>query len=331
LLWIFLDENGDREGKILVKSDQEPSVVYLIKDLVEARPEGRTVVEESPVKSSGSNGNVERGIQEVEGSIRKLFLGLQERVGRSLDARERIVAFIPDYAAYLWNRLAVGSDGKVPYERIKGKKPTVLGLEFGEKLLYKIKLKSRLEKINQRWDYGIFVGVRRRSNEVVVCTKEGLITVRSVRRIPVEERWGEDCVEWVRWAPWYRYRGDDLGDGDLPEGIPESERVVPEDKGDKVVYVDTRTKVPREFYISKKDAEKYGYSRACPGCDSLRGLGRGSHTPGCRERFRDLMKDDAKVKNQVERKRAFEEGERVKRQKMEESAGAPDADELLPP
>ena len=25
-----------------------------------------------------------------------------------------------------------GGDGKVPYERIKGKKPTILGIEFGE-------------------------------------------------------------------------------------------------------------------------------------------------------------------------------------------------------
>ena len=79
---------------------------------------------------------------------------------RSVDTRERIVAFIPEYAAYLMNRMNVGKDGKVPYERIKGKKPTILGLEFGEKVLYKIKLSNRMEKINSRWDEGIFVGVR---------------------------------------------------------------------------------------------------------------------------------------------------------------------------
>ena len=30
-----------------------------------------------------------------------MFLGLEERIGRRLDAKERIVALIPDYAAYL--------------------------------------------------------------------------------------------------------------------------------------------------------------------------------------------------------------------------------------
>ena len=46
------------------------------------------------------------------------------------------MAFIPSYAAYLYNRLSEGSDGKVPYERARGKKPTVLGIEFGEKVLF---------------------------------------------------------------------------------------------------------------------------------------------------------------------------------------------------
>ena len=83
------------------------------------------------------------------------FLGLCLRLGRKLDARERIVAYIPEYASYLLNRLHRGSDGKVAYERIKGKKPSVLGLEFGEKVLYKKKMGSHLGKMLARWDYGI--------------------------------------------------------------------------------------------------------------------------------------------------------------------------------
>ena len=71
------------------------------------------------------------------------------------------------------NRKNVGTDGKVAYERIKGKKPTMMGIEFGEKVLYKIKLGQRLEKINSRWDFGIFVGVRRKSNEMWIATRDG--------------------------------------------------------------------------------------------------------------------------------------------------------------
>ena len=133
----FIDENGDREMSIVVKTDQEPSIEYVVNDLVKERSEGKTIVEESPKKSSGSNGVVERGVQEIEGRMRAIFLGLQERMERELDARERIVAFIPEYAAYLENRLHQGQDGMVAYERIKGKKPTILGVEFGEKVMFK--------------------------------------------------------------------------------------------------------------------------------------------------------------------------------------------------
>ncbi len=93
------------------------------------------------------------------------------------------MAFIPENAAYLANRLQRGSDGKVAYERIKGKKPTVWGIEFGEKVLFKIKLGLRMEKINARWDEGIFAGVRRRSNEIMVATREGIKNVSSVKNL----------------------------------------------------------------------------------------------------------------------------------------------------
>ena len=73
-----------------------------------------------------------------------------------MDARERIVAFIPDYAAYLINRLSQGSDGKAAYERMKGKQPTVIGIEFGEKVLYKLKHAKKIAEDKYQmgaWDF----------------------------------------------------------------------------------------------------------------------------------------------------------------------------------
>ena len=43
----------------------------------------------------------------------------------------------------------------------------MVGLEFGEKVFYKIQAGAKLQKIEPRWKEGIFVGVRRRSNEFV--------------------------------------------------------------------------------------------------------------------------------------------------------------------
>ena len=56
----FIGENGDSGVKIIVKTDQEPSVKCVIIDIVEERIEGGTIIEESPVKSSGSSGIVKR-------------------------------------------------------------------------------------------------------------------------------------------------------------------------------------------------------------------------------------------------------------------------------
>ena len=55
---------------------------FVIDDLIAERTEGGTIIEESPVKSSGSNGIVEKTAQDVEGRIRAIFLGLQERLKR---------------------------------------------------------------------------------------------------------------------------------------------------------------------------------------------------------------------------------------------------------
>ena len=35
--WEFREENGDKASKVIVKTDQEPSIEYLVKDLVNRR------------------------------------------------------------------------------------------------------------------------------------------------------------------------------------------------------------------------------------------------------------------------------------------------------
>ena len=70
----FIEEVGDGAATIMIKTDQEPSIQCLVEDLVAAREEGRTVVEESPVQSSGSNGIVERAVQTIESRMRAILL-----------------------------------------------------------------------------------------------------------------------------------------------------------------------------------------------------------------------------------------------------------------
>ena len=145
-------------------------------------------------------------------------MAFQEKVGRGVDCRERIVAFIPEYAAYLMNRLKKGEDGKVAFERARGKVPSVLGVEFGEKVLLWRGHGAKMEKILPRWSHGIFVGVKRKSGELMLARPEGVHFARSARRVPLDQRWGEDNVNWVCWAPWRRYKDAPDGDGEVPDG-----------------------------------------------------------------------------------------------------------------
>ena len=71
--------------------------------------------------------------------------------------------------------------------------------------------------------------------------------------------------------------------------------------------METREKVPREFYSRKGDAEKHGYTRGCGGCSSWhRGLARQPHSEKCRERFCELLREEARVKNAEVRRKEFE-------------------------
>ena len=68
-------------------------------------------------------------------------------------------------------------------------------------------------------------------------------------------------------------------DGEVPEGVSKEERdksyseeiekeVQTGDRG-KVVCVDVREKVPRDFYITYEDAQRCKqYTKGCPGCSS---------------------------------------------------------------
>eukprot|EP00973_Karenia_brevis_P039451 5447137-Karenia_brevis.AAC.1 len=120
----FINETGGSKVDFLVKSDTEEAMKMLIRNIQEERKDSKTVVEEAPKNVKRSHGVVERAVQEIAGRIKSILLSLEERLGRDIDAKEGIVAFIPAYAAYLYNRLHRGDDGKVLYERAKGKQPT---------------------------------------------------------------------------------------------------------------------------------------------------------------------------------------------------------------
>ena len=123
---------------------------------------------------------------------------------------------------------------------------------------------------------GNYGGIQEKSNELMVTMKLGIVTARSVRWIPVERRWTIDSLEWVGHAPWHMYKDAEDADGEIPEGVTAKDREEKKeaiekgkDSEGKTVYVDVRERMPREFCMSRRDAERFNqYTRGCPGRNS---------------------------------------------------------------
>ena len=130
-------------------------------------------------------------------------------------------------------------------------------------------------------------------------------------------------MNWVRRTMWNRFQGDEQADGEIPEGkaveSPPQEMKI--DQAPQGLTIVTKRQVPKEFYITKQDSENHGYTRGCPGFGSwFRGVGKQPHMAECREKFRKLMSDDARVQlaNQKRQRFAEEEQERKRREEKRE-------------
>ena len=56
----LIEECGDRDSAVIIKSDQGPAVKFLVDDVRVNRTGAKTIVEEAPRGSKGSNGIIER-------------------------------------------------------------------------------------------------------------------------------------------------------------------------------------------------------------------------------------------------------------------------------
>ena len=93
-------------------------------------------------------------------------------------------------------RYAVGSDGKTPYERIKGR-PADKGIaQFGENVHYKpLKMSTRTRaKIGDKMIEAVWLGVMLRTGEHILGTTDGVVKARTVKRRPTGEAWDRDAI-----------------------------------------------------------------------------------------------------------------------------------------
>ena len=95
----------------------------VFREIANLRGSRGTLLENSPVPDSQSNGLIERGIRSVEKMTRVLLLDLSSRVGSPISVHSPVFPWIVQHATDILNTCHVGSDGKSAFERLK-KRPT---------------------------------------------------------------------------------------------------------------------------------------------------------------------------------------------------------------
>ena len=246
--------------------------------------------ENSPVKDSQSNGAIERGIQSIEGQVRTLISALQARLGVRISPDDCVLPWLIQHAGETLSHHQVGSDGKVPYQRLRGRKLKRHLVEFGEKIMWQPLDQLKQGSLNPRWIEGVWLGIRPRTSEVIVGTSKGVFKTRSFRRVPENERWSADTIKALTGVPW---KTSEFEDSDkLRIRFPDESEVMEDKEAGPIRGEDV---VPRKFAIQKKDLEQYGYTAHCGGCYAAKNnKSHKQHSHECRERvMKHLEADDS--------------------------------------
>ena len=152
----------------------------------------------------------------MEGQVRVARSALEARLKARLSHDHAVLTWLIEYVSLLLNRYEVGKDGRTAYERDKGKKSKLMGLEFGESVMWRRKpVGNNVAKLAVMWDKGTYLGVKGSTGEIIIGTENGVWRTRTVRRRPEEFRWDAAEVDKVKEVPWDRHV--DKKDGEVIE------------------------------------------------------------------------------------------------------------------
>ena len=135
------------------------------------------MTEPCPVEDSKSNGFIERTTQTLQGQVRTTIAELEARLGVKIATNSPDFSCLTVHEANILNMFEVGNHGRVPYQRLRGRKMQPDLVEFGKAVDYQPLKNLDLGKAEPRWGTGIFHGIKINSGEKAIATKEGIIKV----------------------------------------------------------------------------------------------------------------------------------------------------------
>ena len=175
-----------------------------------------------------------------------------------------------EHAAFVQTRFTVGHDSKTGHERLGGRKFRGRIVDFGEQVWARLarpqQRGKQKKKLAPRWTQATWVGITQRSGEHKVVTASGrAVRVRTIKRFPIETRWLKDKIMAIEATPRRPNPSDPQQDDPEPIVQDEARAEAPHQEPERGVEQEPpevrQPQPPREFQLSKKILDKYGWWR----------------------------------------------------------------------
>ena len=249
--------------RIVLKSDQEPSIVALC-DTFKNGWHGEIVPEPSSKGESKTNGEVERAVQSVHGLARTLKDFLDQKSGIALESPSPLLAWLVEHCSNLL----------LPFHK---------GEPHDGHTVYRVDYRKRTRHVGAEVVKRRVCGVRVKTTERIVMDETETYVVQSVRRVPEEQRYDHKLLRSVRGSPW------EPNPGDVSTDLPEPMLIVPqlpdvEPAPTQTYHSDNRR--TRNIYIRKTDLERCGHTAGRLACQVHRAglpMSGQEHTAECRK------------------------------------------------
>jgi hypothetical protein len=133
--------------------------------------------------------------------------------------------------------------------------------------------------MDAKWADGAFVGYSWTSNTYAIETRAGgITTARSIKRVPMANRWCPETLSKITATPWSRRE----------RSAPEVRFTEPAPAPDEPVAVAPPAPT-RRFRINDNDLRSHGFTDGCVQCSHIQRYGRtkpgAQHNQACRDRI----------------------------------------------
>ncbi len=282
--------------QLSLRSDNEPAILKLLEHaLTEARytiKDLEQVLEEHPnTYDSSGNGQVEAAVKNVTGMLRTNKLDLEKRLDKEIPLQSPVLPWLVEYAAFIINVRVKGEDGLTAHQRVRKCAFAKRMVPFGELVLVHLPIKGPERRdggaLDSRSKWGIVLGYGRLRHSYVVFSDGAVKEYRSIRRIPLSQRWDVSRVEEVNVSP------KDVHGGRHSRAVPFTDRgTVP---GEELA---AQRRVPRKLELRQADFDPamggFGWTEHCPKCSKARLYGwkeayNQQHSAGCRRRIEEAL------------------------------------------